>query len=81
MELIFHTHFPHMLIQNLNHPKCVQNIQINSKKSLKTYTFQQQDIFGNHCHFGISSKAVSNQVFEISETAYTDKLNGASEYF
>lgn len=80
MELIFYTHFPQMLIQNLNHPTCVQNIQINSKKSLKTYTFQQQDIFRNHCHFGISSMAVSNQAFEISETAYTDKLNRAIEH-
>lgn len=69
-----------MLIQNLNHPKYVQNIQINSKKSLKPYTFQQQDTFGNHCLFGISSKAASNQVFEISEIAYIDKLNRASEH-
>lgn len=54
MKLIFHTYFPQMLTQNLNHhPKCVWNIQINSKKSLKTYTFQQWDIFGNHCNFGI----------------------------
>lgn len=68
-----------MLIQTLNHPKYVQNIQINSKKSLKTYAFQQQDIFGNHCRFGVSSKAASNQGFEISEIAYTDKLNRASE--
>lgn len=77
MELIFHTYFPQMLTQNLNHyRKCVQNIQINSRKSLKTQTFQQWDIFGNHCHFGISS----NQVFEISETVYSDKLNRASEH-
>lgn len=31
MELIFHTYFPQMLIQRLNHPKYVQNIQINLK--------------------------------------------------
>jgi len=80
MELIFHIRFPQMLIQNLNHPKRVQKIQINFNKSLRTYTFQRQDIFGNHCHFGVSSKAVSNQVLKISETAYADQLNRAGEH-
>lgn len=39
MELIFQTYFPQMLIQKLNHPKYVQNIQINMKSLSKDLDF------------------------------------------
>lgn len=35
MELIFHMYFPQMLIQKLNNPKDVQNVQINLKNQQK----------------------------------------------
>lgn len=42
MELIFHTYFPQMSIQKLNHPKYVLNIQVNLKSHWRLRFFNSR---------------------------------------